>query len=140
MAVGLVDINIVVHAHMTDAQSQECQDFLGRLRRGEEQAELDMLVVHELTYVLPRVMKQMDRRQVAAYVLMVLGWPGIMGDKATLGDVLQRWGSSHGLAFVDAYLVVRSRQEGRAIFTKNARELITAGATVPDPLPGTSTP
>ena len=140
MPVGLIDTNIFLHAPTTDVSSEECRRFLVRLARGEEQAELDILVVHELTYTLPRVVKQMDRRQVAAYVLMVIGWPRIVADKATLHDVVQRWGRSQGLAFVDAYVAVRANREGREVYTKNVRELLAQGATVPDPLPGTTQP
>lgn len=137
MSAGLIDTNIFLHAQMNDTASEECRRFLARLARGEETAEIDALVVHELTYALPRVVKQMDRQQVAAYVLMVLGWPGIIGDKVRLRDAINSWGKAQRPAFVDAYLAVRAASEGRVIFSKNVRELVRQGATVPDPLPGT---
>lgn len=49
MPVGLIDTNIFLHAQTTDVSSDECRRFLARLARGEERAELDLLVVHELT-------------------------------------------------------------------------------------------
>ena len=133
---GLVDTNVFLHAQMTDQHSEECRAFLRKLASGDEQAELEALVVHELTYTLPRVVKQMDRRQVAAYVLMVLGWPGIVADKATLRDAVDRWGRARRLAFVDAYLATLAVRQGRPIYSKNVGELVAEGAVVPDPLPG----
>lgn len=137
MPSGLIDTNIFLHAQTTDVANKECRGFLAQLARGDEQAELDALVVHELTYALPRVVKQMSRRHVAAYVSMVLGWPGIHGDKAVLHTAVDRWGQTPGLAFVDAYLAVRAKREDREIYSKNVRELVAEGATVPNPLPGT---
>jgi hypothetical protein len=98
---------------------------------------LDPLVLHELTYVLPRYVQQMSRQDVARYLAVVLSWPGIIGDKDTMIDAVQRWRDTPGLAFVDAYLAARAAAESRPIYTKNVRELRGQGVDVPDPLPST---
>jgi len=41
------------------------------------EARLEPLVLHELSYVLPRYVKQMTHRQVAQYLLVVIEWDGV---------------------------------------------------------------
>jgi len=132
---GLIDTNILFHAQTHDAHSEECRRFLTALERGNVQAVLDPVVLHELTYVLPRYVKQMSRQDVATYLEVVLSWPGIQGDKATMIDAVQRWGSTPGLAFADAYLAARAASEARPVYTKNVRELRGQIVGVPEPLP-----
>jgi predicted nucleic acid-binding protein len=98
---------------------------------------LDPLVLHELTYVLPRYVQQMSRADVARYLEAVLSWPGIIGDTDTMIDAVERWGSTPGLSFADAYLAARAAAEARPVFTTNIRELRGQGVDVPDPLPTT---
>ena len=135
MSDGLLDTNIVVHARTTDEHSVECRTFLRMLADDRIQAHLDPLVVHELTYVLPRYVKQAGRAETAAYLISILGWPGVIADKPILVEALSRWGATPGLGFVDAYLAARSLAESRPIYTKNVRELTNCGASVPNPLP-----
>jgi predicted nucleic acid-binding protein len=137
-ASGLLDTKVVIHAYTSDRWSGECRDFLGALRDGRVRAHLDPLVLHELSYALPRYMQQLqaDRQELAAFLLMILSWPGVEGDKETMIDTVQRWSGSPGLAFVDAYLAVRAGQRGCPIYTKNARELERQGVSVPRALPG----
>ncbi len=108
------------------------------MRDGRIRAHLDPLVLHELSYALPRYVQQLkeNRGELAAYLLMVLGWPGVEGDKETMIGAVQRWAGTPGLAFVDAYLAVLAAQRGCPIYTKDARELERQGATVPATLPG----
>jgi predicted nucleic acid-binding protein len=131
---GLLDTNIVIHARSTDENSVECREFLRELHRGQIQVQLDPLVVHELTYALPRYVKQLGRRDVATYLISIIEWPGVIANKALLVEALTRWGNTPGLGFVDAYLAARARVEDRPVYTKNVRELVGCGATVPDPL------
>jgi predicted nucleic acid-binding protein len=69
---GLLDTNIFIHAHTTDVHAQECQRFLAALESGRLRARLEPLVLHELSYALPRYIKQMTRPEVAEYLLTVL--------------------------------------------------------------------
>lgn len=73
---GLLDSNVFVHAQTTDALSAECRRFLTALQLGHVRAWLDPMVRHELSYALPFYRKQMDREQIAEYLLSVLSWPG----------------------------------------------------------------
>jgi len=132
---GLLDTNAVLHAYTTDAHSAECRAFLAALERGDVRARIDPLVVHELSYVLPRLQKQMDRAAVAGVLLMMLSWSGVVGPVDTLVDAVQRWSATPGLAFVDAFLAARAASERAPVYTKNVRELRAQGAMVPDPLP-----
>ena len=134
--VGLIDTNIFFHAQTHDAHSEECRRFIDALERGDVQAFLDPIVLHELSFVLPRYAKQMTRQDVATYLLVVLSWPGIQGDKSTMAEAVRRWGSTPGLSFADAYLAARASSEDRPVFTKNVRELRRQSVDVPDPLPG----
>lgn len=79
--------------------------------------------------------KQITRRQIAEYLLMVLSWEGITGDKDVMVDAVRRWDATPGLSFADAYLAGLAAQRGCGVFTKNIRELRGQGVRVPDPLP-----
>jgi predicted nucleic acid-binding protein len=77
---GLLDTNVFIHAHTADAHAEECQRCLAALEIGKLRARLEPVILHELSYVLPRYLKQMTRQQVAEYLLMVLDWPGVEGE------------------------------------------------------------
>ncbi len=132
---GLLDTNVVVHIFDVAPPGEECAAFLRAVEAGQIHAVLDPLVVHELTYVLPRFQKQMARVDVARFLIDLVNMPGIVSDKELLVETLRLWGATAGLGFVDAYLVTRGDREDRSILTKNARELRRLGATVPDSLP-----
>lgn len=136
---GLVDTNVFIHAHSTDSLSTECRAFLTALESGQLRARLEPLILHELSYALPRYVKGMSRNEIAEYLLMVLSWPGIEADKSILADAVVRWRKTPGLAFVDAYLAALGTRLACPIYSKNVRELAGQGVVVPDPLPsGTS--
>jgi predicted nucleic acid-binding protein len=135
MADGFIDTNIFIHAVATDAHSAECQQFLLRVERGEITVKLESTVLHELSYMLKRFHKQFTRQDIADYLLLILGWPGIQADKVVMIDAVGRWRRTEGLAFVDAYLAELATREGVQIYSKNVRELRSQGAEVPDPLP-----
>ncbi|CAA9555196.1 MAG: hypothetical protein AVDCRST_MAG73-3224 [uncultured Thermomicrobiales bacterium] len=128
---GLLDTNVVIHAQTTDGFSAECQAFLAALERGDVRARLEPPVLHELTYTLPRLFKQMDRAQVAAYLIMVVGWPGVETDKAVLVDTIHRWAQTSGLGFVDAYLAAVAAARRCPVYTKNARDFASKASRFP---------
>jgi predicted nucleic acid-binding protein len=132
---GLVDTNTFVHAHAHDAYSEECRAFLAALEAGATQAQLEPIVLHELFCALPHYIKQMDRRQVAEYLLMVLTWPGIRGAKDVMVDAVERRRGSERLAFVDSYLAALAAQRQCPVYTKNIREFVGQGILVPPTLP-----
>jgi len=132
---GLIDTNVFIHAHSNDSLSEECRAFLRGLESGTVQARIEPLILHELSYALPHYVKQMTRHQVAEYLLMVLRWDGVTGDKRILGDTVERWRTTPGLSFADAYLAALAAERGCSVFTKNVRELRAQGAVVPESLP-----
>jgi predicted nucleic acid-binding protein len=130
----LLDTNVFVHAATTYAYSAECRDLLVAIQEGRRFARLELQVLHELTYVIPRYVKQMTRRDAANLFLFVLGWPGIIADKPFLTSVMTRWRDTPTLSFTDAYLNERAFVDGCAVYTKNVREFRAQGTIVPDPL------
>jgi predicted nucleic acid-binding protein len=80
VADGLVDTNVFIHALATDEHTEECQRFLALLEGGALSARLEVAVLHELSYMLKRFQKLMTRDDIGAYLLGVLGWPGIEAD------------------------------------------------------------
>lgn len=133
--VGLLDTNIFVHAHTTDAHANECRQFLAGLEAGRVRAQTEPLILHELSYALPRYLKQMTKQQVAEYLLMILQWPGVEGEKSLLIETVQRWGGTPGLSFADAHLAALASHRRCQVFTKNLRELRGQGVDAPFPLP-----
>jgi predicted nucleic acid-binding protein len=90
MADGFVDTNVFIHAIATDAHSVECQQFLLLVQHGEIRVRLEPVVLHEISYMLKRFHKQMTRQDVADYLLLILGWPGVEADKIVLIDAVGR--------------------------------------------------
>jgi predicted nucleic acid-binding protein len=138
MTPGLLDTNVFIHAHASDRWAAECRAFLTAVESGRVTAVLEPLVLHELSYALPHYVKQMTRDQVGEYLLMVLRWEGVQGDKDTLAETVMRWRATPGLAFVDAYLATLAHRRGCPVFSKNVRELTAQGAVVPVPLPSSA--
>ena len=132
---GLLDTNPFLHAQTQDKQTDECRSFLTALERDQIRARLEPLVLHELSYALRHYVKQMTRADVADYLLSVLGWPGVEGEKEVMVEAVERWGQTPGLGFVDAYLATLAVQQGRPVYSKNVGELVAQGAEVPTPLP-----
>lgn len=132
---GLLDTNLFIHAHARDAASSECRQFLAALEGGRIKAHLEPIILHELSYALPHYMKQMTRADIAEYLLMVLGWDAVQGQKATMVDAVERWRDTAGLSFADSYLAAVAVDQGRPIYSKNVRELQDQGVVVPDRLP-----
>jgi predicted nucleic acid-binding protein len=136
LADGLLDTNIFIHAQANDAHTAECRRFLTALQEGRAQARLEPIVLHELSYALKHYMKQITKEQTAQYLLTILSWRGVQGDKDVMVDTVERWWNTQGLSFVDAYLAARAAADGHPVYTKNVREMVAQGVTVPDPLPG----
>jgi predicted nucleic acid-binding protein len=134
-SIGLIDTNVFIHAQANDGYTEECLRFLDAVERGAVRARLDPLVAHELTHALPHYRKGMTRSDVATFLLTILAWDGVVGDKDRLAKAVLRWQNSPKLAFVDAYLAATAYDERCPVFTKNVRDLAGPGITVPDPLP-----
>lgn len=135
MADGLLDTNVFIHAHTADASSAECRRFLEALEAGRVRAQLEPLILHELSYALRHYLKQLTRDDLAQYLLTVLSWPGVTGDKDVLVGAVQRWHERAGLSFADAYLAELAGRRGVPVYSKNRAELLAEGVAVPDHLP-----
>ena len=132
---GLLDTNVFIHAHTTDPFGGECRRFLGALEEGRIMARLEPMIVHELSYALRHYLKQMTRDDLGQYLMTVLSWPGVVGDKDLLVGTVHRWQETDGLSFADAYLAECAVERGVPVYSKNVRELAGQGVDVPDPLP-----
>jgi predicted nucleic acid-binding protein len=135
MTEGLIDTNVFLRAITRDTHADEYRAFLALIEQGQIQVQIDPLVIHELSYTLPRLRQHRTRDEVAAFLLTLLTWPGIIGDKVLLVDAIQRWQAVDGLGFVDAFLTARAIRERWAIYTKNIRHFTNQGIEIPDPLP-----
>lgn len=132
---GLIDTNVFLHSLANDSYTAECRDFLAGLERGRKYAHLEPLIRHELSYALPRLMRHLTPVDVARYLLLILSWPGIRGEKDVMTDAVQRWGLTPTLGFADAYLAAMASRLGWPVSTKNVRDLVGQGIDVPNPLP-----
>jgi predicted nucleic acid-binding protein len=130
----LLDTNVFIHALTHDAHSTVCQSLLKALSTGTVRAILDPVVVYELTYVLPRYLKQMTRRDVAQYLSSVISWDGVVADKESLAEALRLW-STRRVGFVDAYLSARAIGENRTVYSRNVADLRDCGAVVSENWP-----
>jgi predicted nucleic acid-binding protein len=132
---GLLDTNVFLHAFTSDSHSAECRSFLAALEHGTQQAWLDPIVLHELSYSVRHYLKQVTPDVIAAYLLGVLSWPGVKGDKDLMIQAVERWRQAPTIGFVDAYLAALAARSDVQIFTKNVRDFAGEGVRVPDPLP-----
>jgi predicted nucleic acid-binding protein len=102
---------------------------------GRVRVRVEAIVLHELSYVLPRFVRGLTRQDIGARLHALLAMDGVEGDKDLLTDSVDRWSRTPGLGFADAYLAATAARHGRVVYTNNVRELKAQGATVPDPLP-----
>ena len=123
MSDGYVDTNVFLHAQAHDPHTTACQALLRSAAVGTVTMWLDPLVLHELTYVLPRYVKQMTRTDVALYVRTVLNWPGIqMDDKSLWLGVLETWEVDARLSWTNAVLIQRALETERGVWSRNYRD------------------
>lgn len=123
---GLIDTNVFIHALRGDGRSHECREFLKLLRVGERRVRLEPYVVHELTFVIGRVLKQMTREETVAYIREVIEWPGIECERELLVGALARW-QRPGIAFADALLATQAQLSDTVVFTVNTKHFADAG-------------
>jgi predicted nucleic acid-binding protein len=131
---GLVDTNVFIHALRGDDRSHECREFLKLLRTGERRVRLEPYVVHELTFVIGRVLKHMTRDDAVAYIREVVDWPGIDCERELILGALIRW-QRPGIAFADALLATQALLSDTVVFTVNAKHFADVGVAaslIPD--------
>lgn len=123
---GLIDTNVFIHALREDERSHECRAFLELLRVGERRLRLEPYIVHELTFVIGRVLKQMSREETVDFIREIIEWPGIECERGLLSDALVRW-QRPGIAFADALLATQAQLDGTVVFTVNAEHFADLG-------------
>ena len=130
-----IDTNVFIHAQTHDASAEECLRFLEAVRAGNVRTRIEPIVLHELSYALPHYRKGMTRLEIADYLLTILSWEGITGDKSLLVNTVECWRDTAGLAFVDAYLAALAARERCVVYTKNVVEFVRQGIGAPETLP-----
>jgi predicted nucleic acid-binding protein len=131
---GLIDTNVLIHALTRDRHSQDCREFLLRVRQGEQSFTLTTVVVYELTYALGRYKKEMSQAEIGDYLISVMALPNVRVDDDALFGAVRAWSMNPNLGFADAYLGVRAERDRVPVFTKNARHFKTFDVEVPNPL------
>jgi predicted nucleic acid-binding protein len=121
MGHGYLGTNLFVHIVSRDGHAEERRQFLEAVESGTIQAQLEPLILHELSYALPRFAKQLNRDDVASYLISIVEWPGVLADKPVLIDTVHRWRQTPGLGFADAYLASLAARDDSPIFVLRAR-------------------
>ncbi len=123
MTEGYVDTKVFLHAQANDAHTSTCRALLRAAAAGRIILRLDPLVLHELTYVLPRYVKTMTRADVALYCRSVLQWPGMHLEEMSFWlAVLETWETDDRLSWTDAVLIRRAQDAALALWSRNHRD------------------
>ncbi len=127
-ALGWLDTNIFIHALFTkDTQHDRCHAILRALQEGRAQGWIDVLVVHELTYVLGRLPQFTSRAVIHEYIRGILTMSTIQADdKAMLLAGLARW-ATENVGFADARLAVLAQARGLPVCSANQRDFAGVG-------------
>ena len=129
--IGYIDTNVFIHALTNDPLHEECLGFLNSIQVGSFRVRIHPLVIHELTYALPRYLKQMTKDDIGKFVLSVLSWPGVISEDPYIGHAVRVWMKGNRIQFVDAYLGVVAQAQGAHVYTKNVRHFEEEGFDVP---------
>lgn len=121
----------------------ECRRLIEAIQRGEVAVTVDPAVLIELAYVLqrpdfaPQGRPPRTRRDVAHFLLGVLGWPGIeMDDKALAASALTAWWTGQADSLTDCYLQAKAQAAGGVVCADNVRHFpggIRPSAAMPAP-------
>lgn len=126
---GWLDTAVFIHPLFTnDPLAPRCREILRCLQDGDATAWLDVIVVHELMYVLPRTgLPALSERQgVAEYIRRIVALSSVFADsKDELLETLVVW-SRGKLAFADARLGVLGRQRNMNVCSSNEADFQTA--------------
>ena len=131
---GWLDTPVFVHPLFpNDPLASRCRDLLRRLQANEVTGWLDVIVIHELTYVLPRTKLPAfsNRQGVAEYIRRILALDSIRTDsKDELLEGLAVW-SRGRVAFADARISVLARQRGMNVCSPNRADFDTVANSFP---------
>ncbi len=120
---GWLDTNIFVHALFTnDTQHDRCSAILQALQEGRAHGWVDVVIVHELTYVLGRLPQFPSRAAIHEYIRGILSPASIHADdKQVLLAGLARW-ATESVGFADARLAILAEAGGSPICSANRRD------------------
>lgn len=129
---AILDSNVVLESVKTGQMSEVCGRLLRSVGDGDLRVVVEPLVVHELTYIIPRYLKQATREKIAQIILSVLHSPGAEDPAGLLIQAVMTWRDIPELSFVDAYLGTLAEAQGRRVFTLNKRDFDLQGVDAPD--------
>lgn len=124
----------------------ECRHLIEAIQSGEVSVTVDPAAMIELAYVLqrpdfaPQGRPPRTRREVAHFLLGVLGWPGIeMEDKALAATALTAWRTGQADSLTDCYLQAKAQAAGGVVCADNVRHFpdgVRPSAVMPAPREG----
>lgn len=119
---GWLDTNIFVTVlFKNDPNRRRCLEIVEGLETGELEGWLDVIVVHELTYVLSRINVFGKRAEVFEYIYGIIQMEGVRAvDKAEVIEILMMWKDGH--SFADARMMVLARKSGMAVCSVNVKD------------------
>lgn len=122
---GWLDTTIFIHVlFKNDIHQSRCDEILESLESGKGEAWIDPIVIHELTYVLPRALPAVfnDRKKIADYLLSFLTLDTLHAHrKEILITSIQYWSTSN-VAFADARLTTLAESDNLPVCTVNQRD------------------
>ena len=128
-----LDSNVFIHAQLRDAHSEACRKVLAALEAGTIEGWVDATVLHEVAYVLTRRFGW-SRHETAEYLLLILSAPGVrtVHPQEALEQAVTFWMRSDK-AFVDCLLAALAEDQGGAVCTVDADDILALGAKAATP-------
>ena len=140
---GWLDANLFIHPLFEhDPHGPRCEEILRSLERGEAEAWVHAVTVHELTYALQKARTDTIRhpRDVLQYLARVLALRSVhIPDKEAVLEALHRWATDGG-RFADALLLALARSSGLPVCTVNVHHFHGVRNTYIEPDPGRPVP
>lgn len=120
---GWLDTNVFIHALFpNDSQYTRSAEIIDGLVQGTGWGWISPLVVHELTYVLQRLVQFPGRQDVGTYLAGLLAGDTVLcTDKDVVLAALSRW-STQSVGFVDAYLHEMALHTDTPVCSANVRD------------------
>ncbi len=121
---GYLDTALFVYALFPkDERHARCRDLLAALQTGDAEGRLDVLVLHELSLLLPTLPQFPDRAAVARYLRGIVRAQGVMAEgRDLLLAALLRW-TERGGGFAEAWRAIQALTDGQPVCAPDARDL-----------------
>mgnify|MGYP001465436503 CR=1 FL=1 len=130
MQLGWLDTNIFLHSLFhNDPQYGRCREILAALEDGSAEGWIDPVIVHELTYALPRHPSFSSRQAIQGYIRNVLLTAAIHADdKEGLIEAVALW-DAYGIGFADSWLRILAGRRRLPVCSANRRHFVDVGNT-----------